>query len=114
MFLGNKYETLKQIGLERRADIANYMYSKNLKLYKGDQEFIRNEPTFIELINDSFKFEKIEETEQNVVNMYRGTQFEIKINTDDIDASYVKNIISGNITYTANLRSNDVVIYIHN
>ena len=56
-----KYSQLLQIDLKVREELANYMKTNNYKLKSGRQEFIRNNPTIDELINDGFLFEKMEE-----------------------------------------------------
>ena len=56
-----KYSQLLQIDLAVREELANYMKTNNYKLKSGKQEFIRNNPTLDELINDGFAFEKMEE-----------------------------------------------------
>lgn len=113
VYCNDKYQTLKQIGLEMRTEVANYMFLNNLKLCEGEQEFIRNEPTFNELINDNFKFEKIEKSDMNKANVYGNLpSIEIRISNDDINANYIKNTILGKIKDNTNLKSlNDVVLY---
>lgn len=56
-----KYSQLLQIDLKVREELASYMKTNNYKLKSGKQEFIRNNPTRDELINDGFVFEKMEE-----------------------------------------------------
>lgn len=55
-----KYSQLLQIDENMRKKVANYMKENNLKLKSGKQEFIRNNPTFDELIKNGFEFEAIE------------------------------------------------------
>lgn len=55
-----KYSQLLQIDLDMRKQVADYMQKNNLKLKSGEQKFIRNNPTFKELTDDGFVFEKIE------------------------------------------------------
>lgn len=57
----DKYSQLLQISEEMRKEVSEYMKKNNLKLKNGEQEFVRNNPTFEELIEDGFQFEKIEE-----------------------------------------------------
>ena len=57
----DKYSQLLQISDEMRNKVSEYMRQNNLKLKSGKQEFIRNNPTFEELVNDGFIFEKIKE-----------------------------------------------------
>lgn len=52
-----KYSQLLQIDLSMRKRIAEYMENNNYKLKSGKQEFIRNNPSFEELIEDGFQFE---------------------------------------------------------
>ena len=54
-----KYSQLIQISEEMRKKVSQYMKKNNLKLKSGEQEFIRNNPTFAELVNGGFQFEKI-------------------------------------------------------
>ena len=54
-----KYCQLLKIDLETRKLIANYMIDKNYKLKSGKQIFVKNNPTFKELVFDNFKFEVI-------------------------------------------------------
>ncbi len=54
-----KYSQLLQIDVEMRKKVAKYMKNNNYKLKPGQQEFVRNNPTFKELIDDGFEFEKI-------------------------------------------------------
>lgn len=56
-----KYDALEQIDKEMRIQVSEYMKENNLKLKEGKQEFVRNNPTFKELVEDGFLFEKIEE-----------------------------------------------------
>ena len=58
-FCEGKYDIFKEIPPECRAEVANYMYENNLKLQSGEYEFCKTNPTFDELVNDNFKFEKI-------------------------------------------------------
>ena len=53
-----KYSQLLQIPLETREKVAEYMKKNDYKLKCQKQEFVRNEPTYKELI-DGFEFEKI-------------------------------------------------------
>ena len=53
-----KYSLLLKIDLKVRKKVAKYMKKNNFKLKTGNQEFITNDPTFKELIND-FVFESI-------------------------------------------------------
>ena len=57
----DKYSQLLQIDLEMRVRVAEYMKQNNFKLKCGNQEFIRINPTFEELIGEEFgfKFEPI-------------------------------------------------------
>jgi hypothetical protein len=55
-----EYSALYQIDLSMREQVAEYMKTNNYKLKEGEQEFIKNDPTFDELINNGFLFEKIE------------------------------------------------------
>lgn len=61
MFLNptEKYKALRQINSELRVKVAGYMKDNNLKLAAGKQEFVRNNPTFEELIENGFKFQQI-------------------------------------------------------
>lgn len=54
-----KYLQLLQIDFEMRKQVAEYMENNNLKLKPGKQEFVRNNPTFKELVEDGFVFEMI-------------------------------------------------------
>lgn len=54
-----KYAPLLQIDINMRKRVAEYMRKNNYKLKGGKQEFIRNNPSFKELIEDGFQFEKI-------------------------------------------------------
>lgn len=54
-----EYSALYQIDLPMRKKVAEYMKEHSFKLRCGEQSFIRLDPTFDELINDCFKFEKI-------------------------------------------------------
>lgn len=56
-----EYSALLQIDSSMRGKVAAYMKENDFKLSLGKQEFIRNNPTFEELIEDGFKFEKMEE-----------------------------------------------------
>lgn len=58
-----EYSALLQIDISMRKRVASYMKENNLRLKMGEQEFVRNEPTIDELIDDEygFAFEKIEE-----------------------------------------------------
>lgn len=56
-----EYSALCQIDLSMRKQVADYMKKNNYKLKIGKQEFVRNNPTIDELINDGFVFEKMEE-----------------------------------------------------
>lgn len=51
-----KYEALNQIDFPMRKKVAGYMKENNYILKKGKQEFVRNNPTFEELIG-GFVFE---------------------------------------------------------
>lgn len=55
-----KYSQLLKIDIETRKLVSEYMQMNNYKLKPGKQEFIKNNPTFKELISDGFKFSKIE------------------------------------------------------
>ncbi len=55
-----KYSALLLIDIEMRQQIVNYMEKNNYKLKSGKQEFVKEDPSFEELINDDFQFEKIE------------------------------------------------------
>jgi len=55
-----KYSQLSEIDVKLRKRVSEYMKKNKLKLKSGKQEFVRNNPTFEELINDGFVFEKIE------------------------------------------------------
>ena len=66
------------------------MYENNLKLQSGEYEFCKTNPTFDELVNDNFKFEKItgqSEKEDND-NLSRDIIIE-----KDINATYVKRLL---------------------
>lgn len=54
-----KYCQLLKIDLATRELVANHMRSKNYKLKAGKQIFVKNNPTFKELVFDNFKFEVI-------------------------------------------------------
>ena len=54
-----KYAPLLQIDINMRKRVAEYMRKNNYKLKSGKQEFIRNNPSFKELIEGGFQFEKI-------------------------------------------------------
>ena len=56
-----KYCQLLKINDETRKLVSEYMQMNNYKLKPGNQVFIKNNPTFKELISDGFKFVKIEE-----------------------------------------------------
>ncbi len=56
-----QYSQLLQIDLEMRKRVAEYMDKNNYKLKGGEQEFIRVNPSFEELIEDGFQFEKIDD-----------------------------------------------------
>ncbi len=53
-----KYSQLLQIPLSTREKVAKYMRENNYKLKCQKQEFVRNNPTYEELI-DNFEFEKM-------------------------------------------------------
>ena len=53
-----KYSQLLQIPLVTREEVAEYMKKNNYKLKCQKQKFVRNNPTYEELI-DGFEFEKI-------------------------------------------------------
>ena len=53
-----KYSQLLQIPLATREEVAEYMKKNNYKLKCQKQKFVRNNPTYEELI-DGFEFEKI-------------------------------------------------------
>lgn len=55
----DKYSELLQIDQETRKRIAEYMRMNNYKLKAGRQTFIKNKPTYQELISSGFEFEKI-------------------------------------------------------
>ena len=59
-----KYSQLEQIDKELRADVSEYMKENNLCLKRGEQDFVRVNPTYEWLINDTdgygFVFENIE------------------------------------------------------
>ena len=54
-----KYLPLLQIDADTRKLVAEHMKMNNYKLKSGKQEFIKNNPTFKELVAENFKFEKI-------------------------------------------------------
>lgn len=54
-----KYSQLLQIDVNMRKKVSEYMEKNNYKLKSGKQEFIRNNPSFRELIEGGFQFEKI-------------------------------------------------------
>ena len=66
------------------------MYENNLKLKYGEYEFCKSNPTFDELVNENFKFEKI--TGQDVKKDNDNLSIDI-IFEKDINAGYVKKII---------------------
>lgn len=53
-----KYSALYQVDVEMREKVSDYMREHDYVLKKGRQEFIRNNPTFEELIRNGFLFEK--------------------------------------------------------
>lgn len=53
-----KYSALYQIDLSTRKKVAKYMKKNHYKLKPGEQEFIKNNPTVNELLNNCFIFEK--------------------------------------------------------
>ncbi|MBQ6846496.1 MAG: hypothetical protein IJO61_05135 [Oscillospiraceae bacterium] len=59
-----KYSQLEQIDKELRADVSKYMKENNLCLKRGKQDFVRINPSYEWLINDTdgygFVFENIE------------------------------------------------------
>lgn len=55
-----KYSQLLQIDLDMRKKVAEYMKKNNYKLKSGKQEFVRNNPSFKELIEDGFLFEVLD------------------------------------------------------
>ena len=55
-----KYSKLLHIDESTRKMVAEYMRMNNYKLSPGKQEFIKNNPTFKELVISGFKFETIE------------------------------------------------------
>lgn len=55
-----KYSQLMQINEEMREKVAEYMKCHNYKLKGGKQEFVRIHPSYEELIEHGFIFEKIE------------------------------------------------------
>ena len=55
-----KYSQLLQIDYEMRNEVSEYMRKNNFKLKSGKQEFVRNNPTFEELVENGFVFEEIE------------------------------------------------------
>lgn len=55
-----RFNALLQIDEELRAQVAKYMLDHNYKLKSGNQEFIRINPTFEELVENCFIFEVIE------------------------------------------------------
>ena len=89
-FCDGKYDMFKEISPECRAEVANYMYENNLKLKYGEYEFCKSNPTFDELVNENFKFEKI--TGQDVKKDNDNLSINI-IFEKDINAGYVKKII---------------------
>lgn len=56
-----EYSALLQIDSSMREKVAAYMKENDFKLSSGKQEFIRNNPTFEELIEAGFEFEKMKE-----------------------------------------------------
>lgn len=56
-----KYSALLQIDLPTRKKVAKYMKKHHYKLKSGKQEFIKNNPTLKELLNQCFIFEKMDE-----------------------------------------------------
>lgn len=56
-----KYSQLLQLNMETREKLSEYMKKNNFKLKSGKQEFVRNNPSLDELINDGFIFEKMED-----------------------------------------------------
>lgn len=56
-----KYSQLLQIDVRMRKRVGEYMEKNRYKLKSGKQEFIRNNPSFAELIEDGFQFETFEE-----------------------------------------------------
>ncbi len=54
------YSQLLQIDTDMRKKVAKHMEEHNYKLKSGKQVFVRNNPSFKELTEDGFVFEKIE------------------------------------------------------
>ena len=54
-----KYSQLLLINLDTRKLVAEHMQMNHYKLKSGKQEFIKNNPTFKELVSENFEFEKI-------------------------------------------------------
>ena len=111
VYCNGKYEALKQLGIERRAEVANYMYDNHLKLKEGLHDFIRINPTFEELIDDNFKFEPINGNEIYMQSLFYDN-IVININTSSLNSNYIEKNIFGNKIDTTKLSElNEVVLY---
>lgn len=53
-----RYSALYQVDVKMREKVSDYMKENGYVLKKGRQEFIRNNPTFEELIEEGFVFER--------------------------------------------------------
>ena len=106
-FCDGKYDMFKEISPECRAEVANYMYENNLKLKYGEYEFCKSNPTFDELVNENFKFEKItgQDVKKNNDNLSIDIIFE-----KDINARYVKKIIDNKEPNKTNLNCLNKVV----
>ena len=106
-FCDGKDDMFKKISPECRAEVANYMYENNLKLKYGEYEFCKSNPTFDELVNENFKFEKI--TGQDVKKDNDNLSINI-IFEKDINAGYVKKIIDNKKPNKTNLNCLNKVV----
>ena len=106
-FCDGKYDVFKEISPECRAEVDNYMYENNLKLKSGEYEFCKINPTFDELVNDNFKFEKIigQDVKKDNDNLSINIIFE-----KDINARYVKKIIDNKEPNKTNLNCLNKVV----
>lgn len=111
IYCDGKYNVFRQIGIEKRTEIANFMFFNNLRIKSGTYEFIRINPSLDELLNN-FEFEEI----ASKSDLYNGdidsNKVQINIKNDIINSNYLKKIIYDNVTDNTNLSSlNDVILY---
>ena len=55
-----KYTVLMRISAVTRRQVAEHMQANHFKLKSGKQSFIKNNPTYEELVTAGFAFEKID------------------------------------------------------